>query len=93
MYKFTYVKPKSDDLGDWSAWYLDGKLLVDGYNIRASDLMDAIRHVFPHSLEIHYMPEEMMDLGLPESLKDLCDMGSDLEEGAWKEFKGCVDEV
>ena len=91
MYKLTYVKPKSDEMGDWSAWYLDGELLVCGYDIGALDLMDAIRCVFPHLLEIHYVPEETMDIGLSELLDNLWGTSSDLEEGAWKEFNGCIE--
>lgn len=87
MYKFTYV---SSDSGDWSAWYLDGEKLVEGHKITALDLMDVIRHVFPHKLEITYVQDEIVEMGLSESLGDICEIDSDLEEGAWKEFKDCI---
>lgn len=87
MYKFTYV---SSDSGDWNAWYLDGEKLVEGHKITALDLMDVIRHVFPHKLEIAYVQDEIVEMGLSESLGDICEIDSELEAGAWKEFKGCI---
>lgn len=68
MTDFVLVSPES---GDWEAWYMDGKLIAEGHEVRASDLLDAISNVFKNSYKFAEIDDDTAEMGFPEELKDL----------------------
>jgi hypothetical protein len=70
MTKFTFV---GSECGDWEALYIDGKIAAEGHSVSAIDVLDAIADILPNEVEIHGIPDEVAEGGMPKSLSDLSD--------------------
>ena len=64
---FTFVHSNH---GDWEGLYANGKLIVEGHCVRATDVLDAIANILPNNVEHIYVSEDVAT-ELPKYLKDL----------------------
>ena len=64
---FTFVHSNHRD---WEGLYTNGKLIVEGHYVRATDILDAITNILPNSVEHIYVSEDVA-IKLPKYLKNL----------------------
>jgi len=67
-HKFVRLSP---ECGDWEAWYMDGKLIVEGHRARIDDFLDAIIDVFPNTHKSIEIPDEKAEEGFEVNLEDM----------------------
>ena len=70
MHEFTFVTTES---GDWTAMYMDGRLMAEGHTLDAHDVLDAISDMFPNNVSYAEISDETAeDLGnMPQNLDDI----------------------
>jgi hypothetical protein len=76
MYKFIFVSPVD---GDWTALYVNDKLIAEGHSIRAEDILDAIENILPNYYTHVEISNERAEEGFPELLSELVDYNVDGE--------------
>lgn len=65
---FTFVTSES---GDWKALYINDKLVVEGHEVTAKDVLDCIADILPNKVICLEIPQDIADIGMPEYLIDL----------------------
>ena len=74
MTKFVFI---TSECGDWQALYINGELAVEGHSISAKNVLYAIANILPNKVESYEIPDEVAEMGMPTSLKNLFDNLSD----------------
>lgn len=67
-HEFVKVSP---ECGDWEAWYLNGKLIDEGYKINVKDILDALADVLPNTYKFLEISDEIAEQGFPSELRDI----------------------
>jgi len=67
-HKFVCLHP---ECGDWEAWYLDGKLIAEGHNVRVEDILDALTDILPNTYTSVEISDEKAEKGFTIDLKDM----------------------
>lgn len=66
--RFTKVIPC---LGDWEAWYLDGRLIAEGHSVRAEDILNALEDILPNKIEYIEISDSIAEMGFSKDLDNL----------------------
>lgn len=67
-HRIDMLRPVS---GDWSALYLNGKLVAEGHNLPPDAVFDAISNVFPNKYHYNEISDEKAEDGFPQNLEDI----------------------
>jgi hypothetical protein len=68
MNEFVNVVP---ECGDWEAWYLNGKLIVEGHSVSGWNMLDALADVFSNTIRTVEISDEVAEMGFTENLEDM----------------------
>ena len=61
----------TSEYGDWQGLYINGKLVAEGHEIRAIDVLDCIADILPNKVKYTDIPQEVAEMGMPMYLNDL----------------------
>lgn len=71
--KFTLVRPES---GDWEALYINGKLVLEGHNLSAWQVLECIEVALVCEIENVEIDDEVAEMGMPVLLSKLTNGGT-----------------